>query len=154
VDLASVHEALAAASGAGIEHFVYVSVARPAPVMKEYLRVRADAEAAIAATGVRATFLRPWYVLGPGHRWPHLLRPLYSLAERLPDYREGALRLGLVTVEQMTRALVVAVESPPASTIRVVDVPGIRAARFEPCARTTAVSQSRYPPRSTGRPAE
>jgi uncharacterized protein YbjT (DUF2867 family) len=117
-----------AAKGAGIRHFVYLSVAHPAPMMKAYISVRSECEAAIAAAGLSATLLRPWYVLGPGHRWPYLLVPMYKLAELLPSTREGALRLGLVTLEQMVTALLAAVENP-AHGIRVVSVPGIRSAK-------------------------
>jgi hypothetical protein len=46
--------------------------------------------------------------------------------ERLPSTREGANRLGLVTLEQMVRALVQAVETP-AQGVRIVEVPEIRA---------------------------
>ena len=67
-------------------------------------------------------------MLGPGHRWPYLLVPIYKLAERLPPTREGALRLGLVTLEQMVTALLAAVESP-ARGIKVVSVPEIRSAK-------------------------
>jgi uncharacterized protein YbjT (DUF2867 family) len=111
-------------------HVVYLSVAHPAPAMRAYWRVRERVEALLAATGVPATFLRPWYVLGPGHRWAHLLRPLYRLAERLPATRDTARRLGLVTLAQMRTALVAAIEEPPARGTRVVDVPAIRAARL------------------------
>ena len=48
VDLASVKASVEAAVEARIRHFVYVSVAQPAPVMKAYLRVRAEGEAIIA----------------------------------------------------------------------------------------------------------
>ena len=58
---------------AGVEHFVYVSVAHPAPVMKTYIEVRSQCEDMIRQSGMNATILRPWYVLGPGHRWPYLL---------------------------------------------------------------------------------
>lgn len=75
-----------------------------------------------------ATFLRPWYVLGPGHRWPYALIPFYWLLERLPGTRETARRLGLVTLPQMIAALVDAIENP-ADGIRIVDVPAIRRAR-------------------------
>jgi 16S rRNA C967 or C1407 C5-methylase (RsmB/RsmF family) len=54
--------------------------------------------------------------------------PGYWLAEAFPPTRELALRLGLVTVAQMVSALVAAVEHP-ASGLRIVDVPAIRAAR-------------------------
>jgi len=73
-----------------------------------------------------ATVLRPWYVIGPGHRWPLLLKPFYAIAELVPAWRGGARRLGLVTLDQMVRAIVRAVEQPPPSgTIRIVDVAGI-----------------------------
>jgi uncharacterized protein YbjT (DUF2867 family) len=86
-----------------------------------------ECEAAIEASGLHATILRPWYVLGPGHRWPYLLLPIYKVAERLPSTRDGARRLGLVTLEQMTNALTFAVENP-ASGIRLMGVPEIRSA--------------------------
>jgi len=111
----------------GIRHFVYLSVAHPAPMMQDYIAVRSECEAAIESAGLNATILRPWYVLGPGHRWPYLLLPVYTVAELLPPTREGAQRLGLVTLEQMTNALTVAVENP-VDGIRVVTVPEIRAA--------------------------
>ncbi len=127
VDLPAGLGAVAAAKSAGIRHFVYLSVAHPAPMMHAYIAVRSECEAAIEAAGLNATILRPWYVLGPGHWWPYLLVPMYKLAELLPSTREGAQRLGLVTLEQMTSALTVAVESPTQG-VRVVGVPGIRSA--------------------------
>ncbi len=127
VDLASGASAVDAAKDAGVQHFVYVSVAHPAPVMKAYIEVRTQCEALIHRSGMNATILRPWYILGPGHRWPYLLLPLYKLMEILPSTRAGATRLGLVTLEQMVRALVDAVEAP-ARGVRIVEVPEIRAA--------------------------
>ena len=127
VDLVSVDAALAAALAAGVRHFLYVSVAQPAPIMRAYVAVRQTAEARIRASGIPATILRPWYVLGPGHRWPYLLLPFYAILALLPATREGAMRLGLVTLEQMVAALVLNIERGP-DGVRVVDVPGIRAA--------------------------
>ncbi|MBV9880406.1 MAG: NAD-dependent epimerase/dehydratase family protein [Gemmatirosa sp.] len=132
VDRVSALAALAAARDAGVRHLVYVSVAQPAPVMRAYVAVRAAVEAAIgeahAAGGPAATILRPWYVLGPGHRWAHALRPLYALGRLLPSTRAGAERLGLVTHAEMVQALVQAVERPSLG-VRIVDVPAIRRAR-------------------------
>ena len=127
VDLASVHASVEAAAKSGIKHFVYVSVAQPAPVMKAYLRVRAECEAVISRSGISATILRPWYVLGPGHWWPVALVPFYRLLERMPSKRETALRLGLVTIQEMIAALVWAVENPVAG-VRIISVPEIRQA--------------------------
>jgi uncharacterized protein YbjT (DUF2867 family) len=128
VDLPSIRASVEAAQRASIAHLVYLSVAQPAPVMRAYVDVRARGEAMIAEARLTATVLRPWYVLGPGHWWPVALKPFYWIAECLPSTRETALRMGLVTLEQMVAALVHAVEHPPArGTVRVVDVPGIRA---------------------------
>ncbi len=130
IDLVSVRESVAATTTAGIRHFIYVSVAQPAPMMKEYQAVRAEGEALIRASGMKATILRPWYVLGPGHRWPYVLLPVYWMCERLPATRAGALRLGLVTLKQMLCTLVAAVEQP-AAAIRLVEVPAIRRAELD-----------------------
>ena len=76
------------------------------------------------------TILPPWwYVLGPGHRWPMALAPIYAVARLVPSLRAGAERLGLVTLAQMVAALARAIEHPPdPGTIRIVDVPEIRRA--------------------------
>jgi uncharacterized protein YbjT (DUF2867 family) len=125
VDLVSVRAAVSAAKAAGIRHFVYVSVAHPAKVMAAYIEVRKEGERLLRESGMNASILRPWYVLGPGHRWPYLLLPVYFVLGLLPATRESARRLGLVTLGQMLRALVAAVENPPAG-IRVWEVPEIR----------------------------
>ncbi len=126
VDLASLRASAAAVKQAGtIRHFIYVSVAHPAPVMRAYIAVRREAEEYLAQAGLVRTILRPWYVLGPGHWWPHALQPFYALASRSEKYREAAARLGLVTLAEMTAALVQAVENPPAR-YRVIEVPEIR----------------------------
>jgi len=96
--------------------------------MHAYIAARSACETELEASGLNATILRPWYVLGTGHRWPYALIPFYWVAERIPSTREGARTLGLVTVEQMLRALARAVEHP-ASGVSVVEVPAIRAAR-------------------------
>jgi uncharacterized protein YbjT (DUF2867 family) len=128
IDLVSASGAIDAAAHAGVRHFVYLSVARPAPMMKAYIQVRAECERKIQDSGMNATILRPWYVLGPGHRWPYILVPIYRLMEILPPTRKGALRLGLVTHAQMVQALVDSVEEPTTGT-RVVEVPEIRSGR-------------------------
>lgn len=128
IDLKSVQEAVKAAKASGVRHFVYVSVAQPAPVMKAYVAARAETEALIRQSGLNATILRPWYVLGPGRRWPMILLPVYWLLELIPGTRESARRLGLVSTRQMIAALRVAVENPP-DGVRTVDVAGIRAAQ-------------------------
>ena len=96
VDQRSGMEAIHAAKSAGVAHFIYVSVAHPAPVMKAYIEVRKEGEELIRQSGMNATILRPWYVLGPGHRWAYALMPIYWLCERFPPTRDGAQRLGLL----------------------------------------------------------
>lgn len=125
IDFAGAVAAAEAAIHAGVAHFVYVAVARPAPIMKAYQEARADAEAQILVRGLNATFLRPWYVTGPGHQWARALAPLYWVAERIPATRDLALRCGLVTHAQMIHALVTAVENPVLG-VRTINVPDIR----------------------------
>ena len=129
VDLVSGREAIGAAAELGIPHFIYLSVAQPAPMMKAYIAVRSECEQMIQERHLNATILRPWYVLGPGHRWPYALLPFYKLAEWLPVTRAAAQRLGLVTLQEMVLALVEAVESPAQGT-RVIGVPEIRGSRL------------------------
>jgi uncharacterized protein YbjT (DUF2867 family) len=126
VDLPSVLAAVAAAKRAQVRHMVYVSVAQPAPVMHAYIGIRRQGEAAIRAAGLNATILRPWYVLGPGHWWPVVLKPVYWMLERASATEESARRLGLVTIREMVAALADAVERP-ADGVRVLEVPQIRA---------------------------
>lgn len=125
VDLRAVTASIQALPGSSIRHYVYLSVAHPAPVMRAYIQAREEAEAGLRASGVPATILRPWYVLGPGHLWPYALLPIYKLLEILPPTREGALRMGLVTLDQMLGALVHSVENPP-DGVRILAVPDIR----------------------------
>ena len=125
IDLASVAAAVPAAVTAGVRHFVYVSVAQPAPVMQAYVGARARGEDIIRESGLPATMIRPWYVLGPGHWWPVVLVPGYWLGSLWPGTRATARRLGLVTLEQMLRTLVFSIEQP-ADGFRVLEVPHIR----------------------------
>ena len=129
IDRESALGAISAARQAGVQHFIYLSVAHPAPMMKSYIRVRAECEAALLNDGgngkMNVTIVRPWYVLGPGHRWPYVLLPMYWLCERIPSTRDGARRLGLVALPQMTQTLLSAVENPCVGA-RFIEVPQIR----------------------------
>ena len=117
IDLASAKAAVSAATSAGVRHFVYVSVAHPAPVMRAYIAARMEAEEAIRASGLRhdpAPLVRP--------------RPRPPLADApagARSCRRVSPRLGLVTVGQMIAALAGAVEHPP-NGVRIVEVPEIR----------------------------
>jgi uncharacterized protein YbjT (DUF2867 family) len=127
IDQKSALEAIRIAKAAGISHFVYVSVAHPAPAMHAYIAARTACEDELQRSGMNATILRAWYVLGPGHWWPCFLIPFYWIAERIPSKRESALRLGLVTIQQVLNTLANAVDQP-ALGIKIVEVPAIRAA--------------------------
>lgn len=128
IDFVSASGAIQAAKESGVQHFIYLSVAHPAPMMKTYIQVRSECEKLLNESGMNATILRPWYVLGPGHWWPYALLPIYKICEFIPATREGSQRLGLVTHQQMVTALVRAVENPCTGR-RIVEVPEIRAPR-------------------------
>lgn len=129
VDLVSIQVGTKAARDAGVRHFVYLSVAQPAPMMKAFIEVRRQGEEMIRQSGLNATFVRPWYVLGPGHRWAYAALPFYWICEWLPATRESARRLGLITIDQMLNALIWSIENPP-NEIRIIDVPRIRELGF------------------------
>src|SRR5947208_2718470 len=63
--------------------------------------------------------------LGPGHRWPYLLSPLFWFFALIPSTRDGARRLQPVTLEQTIHALVNSVEHPCAG-IRILEAAAIR----------------------------
>jgi uncharacterized protein YbjT (DUF2867 family) len=125
VDLTSIRAAVQAATAGGVRHFVYVSVAHPAPVMHAFIEVRKQGEALVRASGLSATILRPWYVLGPGHRWAHLLQPLYAVARLIPSMRAGAERLALIPHAAVIDTLVRSIESAP-DGVRVIEAPDMR----------------------------
>ncbi len=139
VDLVSIRAAVDAAVHGRVSHFIYLSVAHPAPIMRDYIAVREEGEALVRSAAMRATIVRPWYVLGPGHYWPFALAPVYGVLERIRPTREMATRLGLVTLDEMVRTLVHAAEHPPAD-VRIVEVPEI--SRAPPLEPPPAVSRS------------
>lgn len=126
VDLVSIRIAVEAATAASIRHFVYVSVAHPAPVMHAFIKVRQQGERLVRSSGLAATILRPWYVLGPGHRWAYLLQPFYAIARWLPSTRQTAERLALLPRRAVIDALVTCIESPPESGVTVLEAPQIQ----------------------------
>lgn len=126
IDLVSVQQAVKAATHAGIRHFIYLSVAQyPVNIMKAYQAVRAGGEQLLLQQHFACSFIRPWYVLGPGHWWPLLLKPLYWLASLVPSKKEAARQLDTVTIKQMIRILLYAINTGGTGN-RVYDVPTIK----------------------------
>ena len=126
IDLASVRESAKGASEAGVKYFVYVSVAQaPTRIMKDYQIARAEGESIIRKTGMNATFIRPWYVVGRGHYWVLLLYPLFKILELIPATKEKAKKLSLITISQMLDALLFAIENPNEG-IRIIEIGDIK----------------------------
>lgn len=126
IDLRSVKASGDAAALAGVSHFVYISVAMiPYQLMAAYKAVRQEGENYCKNKNLYCTFIRPWYVLGPGHYWPILLLPLYGIAELVPAWTQKARALALVTLGQVLRTLIGAVEAEPIP-IRIIDIRQIR----------------------------
>lgn len=126
VDLRSAKISADAALAAGASHFVYVSVAMTEwNAMKDYQQIRKEGEAYVYAKGLPCTFVRPWYILGPGHWWPLLLLPVYTLAKLKPEWHRKAKAFSLVRLGQTLRILVKAIESP-APPRRIVEVQHIK----------------------------
>jgi uncharacterized protein YbjT (DUF2867 family) len=126
VDLKSIKASADAAAVAGIGHFIYVSVAMSdVKFMQAYREVRKEGEEYCLSKKFNCTFIRPWYVLGPGHWWPVLLLPVYGLADLIPSLRKKARATGLVTIKQMLQSLINAVEDEPLP-LRILEIKNIR----------------------------
>jgi uncharacterized protein YbjT (DUF2867 family) len=125
IDLVSIRESVKAVAASTIRHFIYLSVAHPAPAMKAYVAVREEGERLIRDTHIPATFVRPWYVLGPGHWWPYAILPMYWIWGLFPSQRDTARRLYPVKLAQVVGAIVDAVERP-AADVRVIEAPEMR----------------------------
>ena len=107
IDLRSVKASADAAYDAGAHHFIYISVAMaPSKLMHAYQEVRKEGEKYCLSKTFNCTFIRPWYVLGPGHWWPVSLLPFYGLAEIVPSWRKKARAMALVTINQILNTLV------------------------------------------------
>jgi len=128
IDLCSVKASADAAAFANISQFIYVSVAMwPSKLMQAYQQVRKEGEEYCLSKKLSCTFIRPWYVLGPGHWWPILLLPLYGLAELIPAWRKQARAKGLVSIKQMLKTLLNAIVQEP-SPLRIYEINDIRKA--------------------------
>lgn len=126
IDLRSVKASADAATVAGVSHFIYISVATaPSKLMAAYQAVRQEGENYCKSRNLSCTFIRPWYVLGPGHYWPILLLPLYGMADLVPPWRQKARAMALVTLGQVLRTLIGAVEADPVP-LRIIDAREIR----------------------------
>jgi len=125
IDLVSIQEAAKAAVYAHVDHFIYLSVSQyPTKIMREFQQVRAEGERLLLQTGLKTSFIRPWYVLGPGHWWPILLKPFLLLA-KYAGKREAVENLDTVTLPQMINILLYAIKNPPGRNA-VYDVPAIK----------------------------
>ena len=128
IDLASVEQAAEVVKSNHLPHVIYLSVSQyPSRVMQDYRAVRAKGESLLKATGAQCSFIRPWYVLGPGHWWPILLTPFYALARLIPITREQSRQQDLVTIRQMIRTLHYAINHPPENGVSIYNVPDIKA---------------------------
>lgn len=125
IDLVSIQEAVKAAVHANVAHFIYLSVSLyPTKIMKDFQQVRAEGEELLLQTNLKTSFIRPWYVLGPGHWWPILLKPFLFIA-KYAGKREAAINLDTVTLKQMIDTLLYAIKNPPEKNA-VYDVPKIK----------------------------
>jgi nucleoside-diphosphate-sugar epimerase len=126
IDLASVKASVNAAVKAGVSHFIYVSVSmQQSKLMQAYQQVRRQGEAYCMLKQLNCTFIRPWYVLGPGHWWPVILLPLYALANMVPVWKQKAAGMALVTLPQMLATLVSAIEAKPQQKT-IIEIPAIK----------------------------
>lgn len=99
VDLKSVMSSVDGAVNSGVAHLIYVSVAMaPSNLMASYHQIRKNGETYCKTKGLKCTFIRPRYLVNPGHYWSVLLLPLYGIAKIIPVWRQKARGMALVTI--------------------------------------------------------
>lgn len=126
IDLRSLKASADAAATAGVNHFIYMSVAMaPVKLMQAYQQVRKEGEQYCLAKNFNCSFIRPWYVLGPGHWWPLLLLPVYGIGEFAPSWKKKTRAVALVTIGQILRTLVSVIEEDP-SPHRILEIKDMR----------------------------
>jgi len=129
IDLASLKVSVEAAKQAKVKHFVYMSVAQsPTKVMGDFQEARRQGEETVLASGLTSTFIRPWYVVGPGHYWPLLFQPVFKLLEIIPKTSAKAKALALVSLKQMLRTLTAVIFNSPKEINNIVEVQDIKKA--------------------------
>ncbi len=126
IDLASVEASVNAAKYSGVKHFIYLSIAMPAPIMKEFIKVRKYGEELLEENKIPSSIIRPWYVIGPWHYWPLLFLPLYKIFELIPATREQAINLGLVKLQQVLNTILHAAKNPPMEGMKIYKTLDIR----------------------------
>jgi uncharacterized protein YbjT (DUF2867 family) len=113
IDLVAAQQAALAARHAMVSEFVMMSVAQESTkIMADYQQARAQAESYVNDLLPNTLFVRPWYVVGPGHYWPLLLTPIYKILSWLPFTQRKANALALVTINQLIAAMVDSIEKP------------------------------------------
>jgi uncharacterized protein YbjT (DUF2867 family)/uncharacterized membrane protein YphA (DoxX/SURF4 family) len=119
-----------AAARAGVRKILQVSaVGAEEGAQSRYHRTKGAADAALARLGVPYLVLRPSFIYGTGDRWR--ARFLALAAQPVtPVPGDGQFRVQPVAVEELVRALVMAVERPECSE-GTVDVGGREALTFD-----------------------
>jgi uncharacterized protein YbjT (DUF2867 family) len=127
VDLASLKASVEAAKQANVKHLVYMSVAQyPTKIMADYQDARRQGEEAIITSGIVSTFIRPWYIVGPGHYWPLLFTPIFKLLEVIPSTAVQARSLALVSLKQMLFTLKKVISNTPKATNNIIEIHDIK----------------------------
>lgn len=126
IDLVSIEEAVKAAKEKNIAHFIYLSVAHPAPIMQDFINVRMKGEQLLKESTIKSSFIRPWYVIGQGHYWPYFITPFFWFFKILPFTKQTAKRLDFVKLNQLLDCIIHAIKNPP-HIISIYNVKEIKA---------------------------
>ena len=114
IDLRSVKTAADAAMAANVSHFIYLSTAMAEHgVRKNHRAIRKQGEAYVLSKHLPCTFIRPWYVVGPGRYWPLCFLPVYGLAKTVPQWKQKAKGKEFIGINPLLRTITKAIETPP-----------------------------------------
>ena len=126
IDGKSAEEAIRVATKNKIRHFIYLSVAQPAPVMRAYASGSPPLRGIPAGKRLECHDRAPLVRARTGSSLAVRLTPAVLAGGAFSRTREFALRLGFVTIRQMIEVLAAAVDNPPPAGLRIIEVPEIR----------------------------
>lgn len=115
VDYGTTVALIEAAQAAGVPRFLLLSSAGAGRPLGAYLQWKARTEAAVRASGLQWTILRPAAIVGPGRRLMQLASLPIDLLSRTPRIGRSLLRLRSISADQLAQCFIRCLDAPETS---------------------------------------
>lgn len=114
VHVQGTRQMLAAAQGAGVKKFVYMSAlgARTDAGATAYHRTKAEAEALVRASGIPHVIIRPSLIAAPGNEVLTMMMNMLRMSPIVPVVGNGLYQLQPIAADDVAEAFALAAEEP------------------------------------------